>query len=174
MADPTRRKLGPWAAAVIFLLIPTLNGIGWEKTAENYYPLRPHYGAAFSHHRAASLEDGDRSWLLYSTIEKAFAGWTLISFDKAPAMASSMYALPYGGIEKTLILDYNPFLSDQEAAQLLSRPNKQAVLKRLGGRLVTILPPVGHPPGEALILRHGDDYFLVPESFTPKRFKGLR
>jgi len=163
-----------------FCVIILLNFLLWPSVSQRYYPIQPHFGDAIDDFIATYVHHNDRSWYVYMLLERHFSGWNLISYAKEPALASSMYALPYGGIKNTRILPYDPTLTAEEAAAFIARANVQAKLLRLNGTLSVVLPSgnknqnVGKRKRKLLVLRYETQHFFVPLSMAPSRYAEMK
>ena len=167
------RRGGIVALVTVFATICIVNLALWPSVVPNYYPLFPHYGSSSESFTRTQTDGGDRSWHLYVTIERLFAGWNLLSYAWAPAMASDMYDFFYGGFRMPRIRNYDPDLTPLEIEELLTHPHASVHLSRLDGNLAVIFPAKQSKDHAAVILRYGKDHFIVPRSLAPQRFQGL-
>ena len=162
-----------------FCLIILLNFALWSAASKRYIEIRPHFGDAIDDFIATYVDHIDRSWYVYMLIERRFSDWDLITYAREPALASSMYALPYGGIKITRVLQYDPTLTPEEAAAFTVVAHVQANLLRLNGTLSVVLPSGDKDwnsqteKRKLLVLRYDNQHFFVPLSMAPSRYARL-
>jgi hypothetical protein len=165
--------LGLITLVIVFTIIIFLNLAGWPAVAVKYHPWVPRYGGALEYNYARYPFGNDRSWKLYGVIEKHFHDWDLISFAKKPSLASDMYNMNYGGFRSVMIRPYQPDLSGAESSALLNRQNFSAVIDRLNGKVVVIIPDLTITHRRSIILRTKGIFFIVPQTFAPIRYADL-